>query len=200
MKDKGRSPIWSSDYAQAFLQLSLLDYFASLSCLSLFHLYSITAINMTTTNTKAQSAQLSPLNLAIGAGVSLFEVGVFPLSFSLLVTHAFFPTSDEADLYLDTRLTVRPSVNLSKASSPFSMHRHDFSSTLTLNLILACCSIVLKTHMASNRKDNLRTAIVKTYARGGLKGFYQGLIPWVSFSLLFQRPCLIRAHSRIEVI
>ncbi|GAA5824935.1 hypothetical protein JCM5353_002939 [Sporobolomyces roseus] len=37
---------------------------------------------------------------------------------------------------------------------------------------------VLKTHMASNRNDNLREAIKKTYARGGLRGFYQGLIPW----------------------
>ncbi|SCZ89024.1 BZ3500_MvSof-1268-A1-R1_Chr1-1g00901 [Microbotryum saponariae] len=37
---------------------------------------------------------------------------------------------------------------------------------------------VLKTHMAANRSDNLRQAIAKTYARGGFKGFYQGLIPW----------------------
>ncbi|SCV71644.1 BQ2448_3232 [Microbotryum intermedium] len=37
---------------------------------------------------------------------------------------------------------------------------------------------VLKTHMAANRSDNLRQAIAKTHARGGFKGFYQGLIPW----------------------
>lgn len=39
---------------------------------------------------------------------------------------------------------------------------------------------VLKTHMAANRQDSLRTAISKTIGRGGFKGFYQGLIPWVS--------------------
>lgn len=39
---------------------------------------------------------------------------------------------------------------------------------------------VLKTHMAANRQDSLRTAIRKTTERGGFKGFYQGLIPWVS--------------------
>jgi hypothetical protein len=32
--------------------------------------------------------------------------------------------------------------------------------------------------MAANRTDTLRTAISKTYQRGGLLGFYQGLIPW----------------------
>jgi len=32
--------------------------------------------------------------------------------------------------------------------------------------------------MGTNRADSLRTAIAKTYARGGLRGFYQGLIPW----------------------
>ncbi|GAA6031565.1 hypothetical protein JCM8097_006523 [Rhodosporidiobolus ruineniae] len=37
---------------------------------------------------------------------------------------------------------------------------------------------VLKTHMASHRSDNLRTAIRKTYAKGGWKSFYDGLIPW----------------------
>lgn len=40
---------------------------------------------------------------------------------------------------------------------------------------------VLKTHAAANRNDNLRDAIRKTWARGGVAGFYQGLIPWVSF-------------------
>ncbi|RSH93588.1 hypothetical protein EHS25_007946 [Saitozyma podzolica] len=37
---------------------------------------------------------------------------------------------------------------------------------------------VLKTHMAANRSDNFRLAIRKTWARGGVAGFYQGLIPW----------------------
>jgi hypothetical protein len=34
--------------------------------------------------------------------------------------------------------------------------------------------------VAANRGDSLRTAISKTWARGGVRAFYQGLIPWVS--------------------
>lgn len=39
---------------------------------------------------------------------------------------------------------------------------------------------VLKTHLAANRHDTLRTSMKKIWARGGVAGFYQGLIPWVS--------------------
>lgn len=56
---------------------------------------------------------------------------------------------------------------------------------------------VLKTHMAANRQDSLRTAIRKTVKRGGFFGFYQGLIPWVSlcpalrpFSKQFPSPAI----------
>jgi hypothetical protein len=34
--------------------------------------------------------------------------------------------------------------------------------------------------VAANRSDNLRDAVRKTWARGGVFGFYQGLIPWVN--------------------
>lgn len=37
---------------------------------------------------------------------------------------------------------------------------------------------VIKTHLAANRSDSLLTALRKTYQRGGLMGYYQGLIPW----------------------
>eukprot|EP00835_Amoeboradix_gromovi_P000957 NODE_36_length_31474_cov_0.342438.p13 type:complete len:286 gc:universal NODE_36_length_31474_cov_0.342438:27823-28680(+) len=37
---------------------------------------------------------------------------------------------------------------------------------------------VLKTHMAAQRGDNLRAAIRKTYQRGGIFGYWQGLVPW----------------------
>ena len=45
--------------------------------------------------------------------------------------------------------------------------------TLSLRSTLGQPLEVLKTHQAANRTDSLRTAIKKTYARGGVKGFYQ---------------------------
>ncbi|KAJ2837900.1 hypothetical protein J3B02_006394, partial [Coemansia erecta] len=36
---------------------------------------------------------------------------------------------------------------------------------------------VVKTHMAANRGDSIATSLKRTYARGGISGFYQGLIP-----------------------
>lgn len=37
----------------------------------------------------------------------------------------------------------------------------------------------MKTTMAANRGDNILTATSKVWSRGGVLGFYQGLIPWV---------------------
>ena len=34
--------------------------------------------------------------------------------------------------------------------------------------------------VAAQREDGLRDAVQKTWRRGGVIGFYQGLIPWVS--------------------
>ncbi len=39
---------------------------------------------------------------------------------------------------------------------------------------------VLKTQMAANRSQSMPQAFQNVLSRGGLKGFYQGLIPWVS--------------------
>jgi hypothetical protein len=41
---------------------------------------------------------------------------------------------------------------------------------------------VLKTQMAANRKQTMAQAFSNVVSRGGWKGFYQGLIPWVSGS------------------
>jgi hypothetical protein len=39
--------------------------------------------------------------------------------------------------------------------------------------------------MAANRQDNIFAAFRKTWGRGGVFGYYQGLIPWVQlFSIL----------------
>eukprot|EP00871_Galdieria_phlegrea_P004277 jgi/Galph1/4850/GphlegSOOS_G3570.1 len=37
---------------------------------------------------------------------------------------------------------------------------------------------VIKTQLAANRKDTMVTALKTIYSRGGILGFYQGLIPW----------------------
>ncbi|GJD12287.1 Citrate/oxoglutarate carrier protein [Galdieria sulphuraria] len=37
---------------------------------------------------------------------------------------------------------------------------------------------VIKTQLAANRKDSMISALKTIYSRGGLSGFYQGLIPW----------------------
>lgn len=38
---------------------------------------------------------------------------------------------------------------------------------------------VLKTQMAANRSQTMAQATKAVWARGGVVGFYQGLIPWV---------------------
>ena len=38
---------------------------------------------------------------------------------------------------------------------------------------------VLKTQMAANRSQTMFQAVQSVWARGGVAGFYQGLIPWV---------------------
>ncbi|KAJ1654153.1 hypothetical protein IWQ61_005862 [Dispira simplex] len=59
---------------------------------------------------------------------------------------------------------------------------------------------VLKTHMAANRGDGLMVAIKKTHARGGLSGFYQGLIPWAWIEASTKGGVLLFASSEIEYI
>ncbi|GAA5832731.1 hypothetical protein JCM11251_005742 [Rhodosporidiobolus azoricus] len=85
------------------------------------------------------SSALSPVNLAIGAGVSLFEV-------------------------------------------------------TTLGQPLE----VLKTHMASHRNENLRTAVRKTFERGGWKAFYSGLVPWAWIESSTTGGILLFTSSAVE--
>ncbi|GAA5981038.1 hypothetical protein JCM11641_001436 [Rhodosporidiobolus odoratus] len=86
-----------------------------------------------------KGTQLSPVNLAIGAGVSLFEV-------------------------------------------------------TTLGQPLE----VLKTHLASHRSESLTTAISKTYAKGGWRGFYAGLVPWAWIESSTTGGILLFASSAVE--
>jgi hypothetical protein len=59
---------------------------------------------------------------------------------------------------------------------------------------------VLKTHLAANRKDTLLQALQKTYGRGGLSGFYQGLIPWAWIEASTKGAVLLFAASELEYL
>ncbi|KAI0474538.1 mitochondrial carrier [Xylaria cf. heliscus] len=57
---------------------------------------------------------------------------------------------------------------------------------------------VLKTHVAANRKDSLAFSIRKTWARGGIRGFYQGLIPWAWIEASTKGSILILTSTEVE--
>lgn len=57
---------------------------------------------------------------------------------------------------------------------------------------------VLKTHMAAHRGDGLRDAIRKTWHRGGIAGFYQGLIPWAWIEASTKGAILLFASHEID--
>ncbi|KAG9295335.1 hypothetical protein G9A89_013364 [Geosiphon pyriformis] len=57
---------------------------------------------------------------------------------------------------------------------------------------------VIKTHLAANRNDSILTALKKTYQRGGLLGYYQGLIPWAWIEASTKGAVLIFTSSEIE--
>ncbi|CAG8518194.1 11208_t:CDS:2, partial [Ambispora leptoticha] len=57
---------------------------------------------------------------------------------------------------------------------------------------------VTKTHLAANRNDGILTAVKKTYKRGGIFGFYQGLIPWAWIEASTKGAVLIFTASEIE--
>ncbi|KAI9202475.1 mitochondrial carrier domain-containing protein [Polychytrium aggregatum] len=57
---------------------------------------------------------------------------------------------------------------------------------------------VVKTHMAANRGDNMLTAISKTFKRGGILGFYQGLIPWAWIEGSTKGAVLLFTASELE--
>lgn len=84
------------------------------------------------------SKQLAPINLLIGAGVSLFEVTTL--------------------------------------GQPFE---------------------VLKTQMAANREQGFGDAVRSVWARGGVRGFYQGLIPWVRSRFTSLQPLLLTWRNRL---
>jgi hypothetical protein len=57
---------------------------------------------------------------------------------------------------------------------------------------------VVKTHMAANRSDSMPVAIKKTYGRGGLFGFYQGLVPWALIEASTKGSILLFSATEFE--
>ncbi|KAF3926705.1 hypothetical protein ABW21_db0204140 [Orbilia brochopaga] len=57
---------------------------------------------------------------------------------------------------------------------------------------------VIKTHMAANRGDTLPSSIPKIWARGGVFGFYQGLIPWAWIEASTKGAVLLFVSSEAE--
>lgn len=57
---------------------------------------------------------------------------------------------------------------------------------------------VVKTHMAANRGDNVVRAMKKTWGRGGVFGFYQGLIPWAWIEASTKGAVLLFVSSEAE--
>ncbi|KAG9065446.1 hypothetical protein KI688_002773 [Linnemannia hyalina] len=59
---------------------------------------------------------------------------------------------------------------------------------------------VIKTQLAANRQDNMATAFKRIYQRGGIAGFYQGMIPWAWIEASTKGAVLIFAAGEIEYV
>ncbi|ORY29372.1 putative Tricarboxylate carrier [Naematelia encephala] len=57
---------------------------------------------------------------------------------------------------------------------------------------------VLKTQMAANRKQTMGQAFSTVWSRGGIKGFYQGLIPWAWIEASTKGAVLIFTSAEID--
>lgn len=61
--------------------------------------------------------------------------------------------------------------------------------------MITCCILIL---LVANRGEGLFKAIQSTYRRGGLAGFYQGLIPWAWIEASTKGGVLLFASSEID--
>ncbi len=59
---------------------------------------------------------------------------------------------------------------------------------------------VLKTQMAANRKQTMSEAFKNVWSRGGVFGFYQGLIPWVSYRSTGSQPAIVRTADSKQLV
>lgn len=59
---------------------------------------------------------------------------------------------------------------------------------------------VIKTQLAANRGQSLKTALSTIYSRGGIFGFYQGLIPWAWIEASTKGAVLLFTASEFEYL
>ncbi|CEG65275.1 hypothetical protein CU097_004489 [Rhizopus azygosporus] len=59
---------------------------------------------------------------------------------------------------------------------------------------------VIKTQLAANRGQSLKTALSTIYSRGGVFGFYQGLIPWAWIEASTKGAVLLFTASEFEYL
>jgi hypothetical protein len=57
---------------------------------------------------------------------------------------------------------------------------------------------VIKTQLAANRGQSLKQALTTIYSRGGVFGFYQGLIPWAWIEASTKGAVLLFTASELE--
>jgi hypothetical protein len=57
---------------------------------------------------------------------------------------------------------------------------------------------VIKTQLAANRTQGIGSAVATIYSRGGIFGFYQGLIPWAWIEAATKGSVLIFAQSELD--
>lgn len=57
---------------------------------------------------------------------------------------------------------------------------------------------VIKTQLAANRGQSLKQALANIYSRGGVFGFYQGLIPWAWIEASTKGAVLLFTASELE--
>ena len=57
---------------------------------------------------------------------------------------------------------------------------------------------VIKTQMAANRSQTMYQALKSIWARGGVVGFYQGLIPWAWIEASTKGAVLLFTASEVE--
>lgn len=95
---------------------------------------------------------------------------------------------------------------LGASKSAFFLHKFPFFLFMIVALNMFEVSTlgqpfeVIKTQLAANRGQSLKTALSTIYSRGGVLGFYQGLIPWAWIEASTKGAVLLFTASEFEYL